>query len=126
MNAKKVVGVEMVVQYLSEGEPVQEEYNSEQDDFTTEVVYRYDLELDETDQLVGGEWYTNGHPDFLWVPVRGTEALSNVDRSMRRLGEPSFSGVSVPKSYRQHARRASRRGTPLLEVVEGTINKSKN
>ena len=125
-NAKKVVGVEMVVEYLSEGEPVQENYNRAADDFTTEVVYRYDLELDSTDQLVGGEWYTNSHPDFLWVPVRGTKARSEVDRSMVRMGEPKFSGNSVPKSYRHHARRASRRGAPLLEVVEGLINKSKN
>ena len=83
----------MVVQYLSEGEPVQENYNSAADDFTTEVVYRYDLELDSTDQLVGGEWYTNSHPDFLWVPVRGTKARSEADRSMLRMGEPKFSEI---------------------------------
>ena len=31
------------------------------------VTYWYDLELDEDNNIVGGEWYTNRHPDFLWT-----------------------------------------------------------
>ena len=30
--------------------------------------YRYVLELDEREEVIGGEWLTPDHPDFLWSP----------------------------------------------------------
>ena len=33
------------------------------------VDYYYDLELDKKGNILGGEWYNNNHPDFLWTPT---------------------------------------------------------
>lgn len=32
------------------------------------VEYRYDLELNSQGQVIGGEWYSQIHPDFIWTP----------------------------------------------------------
>lgn len=45
------------------------------------VTYFYDLELGESGRIVGGEWYTNSHPDFLWTfsaPGAKTEEASQM------------------------------------------------
>ncbi len=66
-NAKWIVGIHMTVDYAVENEPSTEEHQLSQN---SSDEYRYDLELDQNGEIVGGEWYTD-HPDFLWVPSPG-------------------------------------------------------
>lgn len=46
--------------------------SGEVDSYTTGAYYTYLLELDESDNIIGGEWIWNSsdtHPDFLWFPT---------------------------------------------------------
>lgn len=62
-----IVGVRMTVSYALENEPSQAE---NQELMSTEKTYEYDLELNQDYEIVGGEWQSSDHPDFLWVPVK--------------------------------------------------------
>ena len=75
-KATQIVGVIMDVTYVYEVEPRQG--NSMPDDLFT-VTYTYDLELDAQNNVVGGEWYTNLHPDFLWTKKKKAKAQNQMD-----------------------------------------------
>jgi hypothetical protein len=119
-EARKVVGVEMKVEYSVETRPEARTTDSEDLDMTTTATYRYDLELDAAGKIVGGEWYAGAHPDFLWVPVKGKHALGQVDEYLMQQA-PSVRwsvGRPVPQEWRQGAVHAARYGTPLALIVE--------
>ncbi len=69
-----IVGVEMDVDYMVETEPTQQKTDSPEEDAANSVTYRYDLELSATGEILGGEWYSNAHPDFLWTPAKDAVA----------------------------------------------------
>lgn len=75
-EAVYVVGVMMNVSYAVENYPSLDE---DQEDQSTQVNYEYDLELDEELNIVGGEWYSERHPDFLWVPMKNSYPRSYAD-----------------------------------------------
>ncbi len=77
------------------------------------VKYTYDLELDEEGKILGGEWYTNAHPDFLWTPPATAQARSTTDSAAA--GE--FSGGQVPEPWRRAAVAAARNGQPLGKLI---------
>ena len=54
------------------------------DDMYT-VTYWYDLELDAQNNIIGGEWLSNYHPDFLWTKKRNSRPQNTVDRTISRL-----------------------------------------
>jgi hypothetical protein len=68
-KAEFIVGIIMNLSYVRETSPSIEE---NQEDLTTNLSYEYDLELDRDYNIVGGEWGTSNHPDFLWVPVKNS------------------------------------------------------
>lgn len=78
-KAKKIVGVSMLVGYVSENQVEPAVEDSPDRDEVVWVQYLYDLELDDHDNVVGGEWYTNFHPDFLWVPAVNAKAYNYFD-----------------------------------------------
>ena len=63
VKPKKIVGVGMKLTYVVETQPKQ---GPSLPDEIVEVTYVYDLELDKSGNIVGGEWYSNKHPDFVW------------------------------------------------------------
>lgn len=63
-EAKSIVGIRMQVTYVTENNASKQEYQPTQ--YST-VEYLYDLELDSQNKIIGGEWYSENHPDFLWV-----------------------------------------------------------
>jgi hypothetical protein len=63
-KAKSIVGIKMRVTYVSENSPSIKEF---QEANLSSVEYEYDLELDSQNKIIGGEWYSENHPDFLWV-----------------------------------------------------------
>ncbi|PNQ53801.1 peptidase, partial [Vibrio agarivorans] len=75
-NAEYVVGVKMTVDYMVETNPTHRNSDSPNYDGVTRVTYFYDLELDVNGNVIGGEWYQNRHPDFLWTPLPNEEAQS--------------------------------------------------
>lgn len=130
-KAKKVVGVEMSLQYIAETHPSQRTYDNEDHDYITTVRYRYDLELDGRGSIIGGEWYSNKHPDFLWTPPVGTRALTRLDNSIEEAissGRTDLEwkdGEPVPAVWQQYISQYSSQGQPLGLIVEGLVKRSR-
>lgn len=117
---KKVVGVIASVVYLQEVSPNHGPTPSE--DSAARVSYTYDLELTEKGgELVatGGEWHTNVHPDFLWVPKKGDVASSSYDRVAI-----TYTGAKPEKKLTDTATSASGDGYPLCKVLSHMVEKS--
>ncbi|MCR9204402.1 MAG: hypothetical protein NXH75_07490 [Halobacteriovoraceae bacterium] len=130
-RAKKVVGVEMSLQYIAETNPSQRTFDSKEYDYVTTVRYRYDIELDSRGSIIGGEWYSNKHPDFLWTPNKGARALTRLDKSIEeaiasgRTDVEWKDGEPVPAVWQQYISQYSRQGQPLGLIVEGLIKRSR-
>lgn len=118
ISAEFLVNVEMELTYVVESEPSLAAVDGP--DSYSHVVYKYDLELDRENNIVGGEWHSTNHPDFLWVPVAGAKALSVGDYWLFRTGDKSEwqQGQEVPGSWREAARRSVAQGQPLAVIVE--------
>lgn len=118
-RAESVVGVEMNVSYVVETEASDSETDSEVDDKKVTAKYVYDLELDADDEIVGGEWRKNLHPDFLWTPVPDAKAMTSADRLLdRQHVTRSWAGnVPVPAEWIPAASRMSKLGQPLDRIV---------
>ena len=43
------------------------------------IEYRYDLELDENQNIIGGEWLEGKHPDFIWIVAPKAKPLAAAD-----------------------------------------------
>jgi hypothetical protein len=111
------VGIAMNVSYTVETSPSQSPSDSQSDDSVTTVKYLYDLELDAADRIIGGEWYRNAHPDFLWTPPKGSRAQTSWEP-----GGTWQSGQPLPSSWRSAAASASANASaPLAAVVERLI-----
>lgn len=121
-RTKKIVGVEMVVTYVVETHPEQREFDDSRLDAVNNVTYRYDLELDSNNNIIGGEWYTNAHPDFLWTPAPEARAKDIADGYITKWG----SAESVPSNYTRVAPYSSAKGQPLAKIVEELIERAKN
>lgn len=121
-DAKYLVGVAMDVTYVVETQPTQLETDSPARDALRSVRYVYDLELDAMGQIVGGEWYNNTHPDFVWTPAPGARAESAADR----LASGNWNGQGpMPATWSNAAKRASQYGEPLAKIVETLITLSR-
>lgn len=113
-KAVSVVGVMMSVEYVSETSASHKLTDSSADDSKVWVDYFYDLELDAQGNLLGGEWYQNAHPDFLWSPTKGSKA-----KAFSEQGLPAWDGQSpLPTKVKQVAAFESANGVPLRLVVE--------
>ncbi len=121
-KAAHVVGIEMEVTYVVETSANHNEIDSPEQDATTSVTYMYDLELDENMEIIGGEWYSNAHPDFLWNPVADGRAVT--------IGDSRLTGTwdgksALPKFWRDMAvMTAVHNGLPLASIVESLIEAS--
>lgn len=113
-DAVSVVGVAMDVTYVVETEPSHDKVDSPSKDETNSVRYLYDLELDAKGNVVGGEWYSNKHPDFLWTPPAKTSPITLADRRAVGDWDPA---QPMPKAWQNAAVLASRSGQPLSKVV---------
>ena len=118
-NAHSVVGVQMQVQYMVETNPTHRETDIPRYDGISRVTYYYDLELDAQGDVIGGEWYQNAHPDFLWTPTPNATAKSYYDgRGSWDVSQP------VPESWQRQAPSASRYTQPMTAVVTALFNAS--
>jgi hypothetical protein len=127
-KAKAIVGVALDLEYVVETEPTHAMSDSESEDSTRTVSYLYDLEVDENSNIVGGEWYENDHPDFLWVPTDGSRAVTFDEQKI----EKTYSEVKswdprkspAPAVLQQKAQEYTADGLPLGVIVERLIKAS--
>lgn len=122
-KAVYIVGVSNQITYGVETHPTQREYDSDEYDQSNTAYYMYDLELDANFNVVGGEWYHDQHPDFLWRPAEESEALTAYDYYL--LGHPLWDGKSkINYNVSNLANKAAQRGQPLAYVVKSLIQLS--
>lgn len=112
-NARYIVGCKLTLTYVSPTMPEAAATDSPQNDYRRNVHYTYDLELAEDGTIIGGEWYLNDHPDFLWTPAPGAVSKSSAES----IAVGSWAGGPLPDAWRRAAVVAARRGQPLGKLV---------
>jgi hypothetical protein len=122
-QSRSIVGIAMDVSYVVESTPSLSPTDSVKDDPITTVTYLYDLELDEHGAILGGEWYSNKHPDFLWVHPQGSRATTFVDAGLR---SGWAVGYPMNSEWMNAAKALSKRGLPLESVVRQLIQASRS
>lgn len=75
-KAVSIVGVQMAVSYTVETYSTHYMTDSAAQDVLRTAEYMYDLEIDAAGNIVGGEWYQNAHPDFMWSPYANSQPLA--------------------------------------------------
>jgi hypothetical protein len=123
-EAKSIVGIVMKVDYAFETEPTHDESDGPDNDAHEEVIYMYDLELDAGGRIVGGEWYMNAHPDFLWVNPPNARVRNSADSLTQGSWQPAL--ATVPAAWRDLAPTASQSGLPLAKIVKGLLSEARN
>lgn len=111
-EARFVVGVYMDVTYAVELNPNRGDVKTPK----KTIRFIYDLELDAQYKIIGGEWYSNAHPDFLWTYDKDAQALSKVDGEVTDLSWTP--AAPVPADWGTLAQRASAAGTPLYSFIK--------
>ncbi len=96
---KQFVGIKMIVTYIIENSPNKDE--NQESEFAT-AEYDYDLELNDKMEIIGGEWYSDNHPDFLWVPDSKTFPGTFGDSASVRVDLNNIS-AEVKKAAAQNA-----------------------
>ncbi len=125
---KYVVGVIMEAAYVVETHPTGRATDSDEYDSVTSVRYVYDLEIDKNGKILGGEWYNNTHPDFLWTATPDAFAFNQGDLAgLENAWAWERNEWTLPNHIAQHAtkRRTLRDQTPLKVIVDGLIAKAK-
>lgn len=123
-----VVNVSMNLDYIEETQPSLLDRDSSAEDAHHRSTYSYDLELDEKDQIIGGEWHSQEHPDFLWVPKKDAKANSRGDVWLDSRDDRSqWDGKSaIPAVWQSAAKFSSYSDQPLARVVEKLFELSNN
>jgi hypothetical protein len=115
---KYVVGVVASVTYIAEDLPVQT--TAIRQETTKVVTYKYELELDGSNRIIGGQWYTNFHPNFVWKVHNPDAASGPYDKQA-----PSFNGsVQSLKNLSSVAKKQSQYNMPLKAVVKYLVANS--
>lgn len=117
-NTKYLLGVISEIQYVVEEEPDQNNSISDPLSRLVTVSYYYDLELDDAYNVIGGEWYQQGHPDMLWKPAQGALARAIGEESL-----PDWQGqLPVPNDFFRVGITASAQKTPLSRILDKLVD----
>jgi Transglutaminase elicitor len=116
-DTRSVVGISMDVTYPVEIEPG---VNRVFDAPTKTVRYIYDLELDASRNVIGGEWYSIAHPTFLWTFDGSAQAMAFDENVL--LNDVWGNDGHVPLQWTTYARKASARGAPLYAFLKKVID----
>jgi hypothetical protein len=119
-----LVGVMMEVLYVRTSIPVHVPKDSHARDAQRSVRYLYDLELDDADDIIGGEWYTHRPPDFLWTPAASARPRTPVDSQLHGHWARDR---PVPEGWRRPAwhTSAGARPSPLATIVETLVARAR-
>lgn len=114
-----VVGVSLELTHLNETGPSR---SVQVKPATLTQRYIYDLELDSEFNVVGGEWYTRTHPDFIWGYAADAVPLAPQDLDLNStdwdVSKP------IPASWTRAAQGASAQGMPLYSVIRRILQNS--
>ena len=113
---KNIVGIKMLVTYVSENSPSISEF---QETNLTSVEYLYDLELDSQNIIIGGEWYSENHPDFLWIADKNAFPKTFGDSP-----DAHISLNNISSNFKKSAVINARNGLPSGAIVRELFNLS--
>ncbi|MGZ3773638.1 MAG: hypothetical protein ACXVCY_06550 [Pseudobdellovibrionaceae bacterium] len=119
-QASSFVGISMKVGYVAETMSNEMDTDSPLQDAVRWVQYDYDLELDSAGKIIGGEWYIEAHPDFVWIPKKGERPYSQLDRSL----SVQWVGPRVPEEWAKAARMEAVSGSILNAISEGLLQRA--
>jgi uncharacterized protein YozE (UPF0346 family) len=119
-KATHLVGIGLELAYVAETMPSSDESDTLANDYQRVVNYTYDLELDAEGRILGGEWYANAHPDFLWTPPPGVMASATTDYA----ATGDWADGAPPLAWRRAAIAAARNGQPLGKLVAALFGRS--
>lgn len=114
--ATDVVGIVMDVTFAG---AVQPRHGNARSPMLKTLRFVYDLELDAAGKVIGGEWYSNAHPDFVWTFDRGARADAVTDAEAGKFFWDA--NLPVPPEWTALALRASRLGQPLRAFLDGLL-----
>ena len=117
--AVSVVGIAMDVAYIVETRPSHATSDAPANDNINRVTYVYDVEQDAMGGIIGGEWYSNKHPDFLWTPPPGEKATTPSDALAVGVWRKN---ERLPAAWQQAGRQAAAANkAPLASIVDSLI-----
>ncbi|MBF0298324.1 MAG: hypothetical protein HQK51_06365 [Oligoflexia bacterium] len=122
LKTKSVVGVKMTIVYSSESDPNHLDVNPNLGSLIS-VNYYYDLELDEKGAILGGEWYADSHPDFLWTTAVGVKPYTPLDMLISNRWNPITE--ALPANWAENARKAVNNKLPLGRIIHALIAASR-
>lgn len=116
-----VVGINMDLTYARENTPVASERPQPPELLT--IRYVYDLELDANRKILGGEWYSKIHPDFVWAPGREAHPRSKGESDLK-IDQTWNANGPLPRALLDAARLSSPRNQPVFGIVKGLLDQS--
>jgi len=120
--AVELVGIVMQVAYIVETAANERAEDSEEFDEIRWSSFTYDLELDKSGKIIGGEWYQPEHPDFIWTPLRGARPMSPLDS---RLSVDWDGEGKIPSQWAIAAQVSSAAGLILDSLSKAILRKSR-
>lgn len=121
-STKFLAGVEMTIGYIVETQANAQSFDRSEQDAIRWVSYRYDLELDANGAIIGGEWYDEAHPDFIWTPLKNSTPSSAGDAAILRA---RWNGNGpLPAAWTDGARQQSRFGVLPHPIARALLQKA--
>lgn len=119
-DTRFIVGISMKVTYTKELAAAQRNSESPDTDIIRSANYLYDLELDNSGNIIGGEWYKNLHPDFLWTPAIDAHISDPLEQNL----SPWSGSEILPQDWRDLAIQKSQKGMVMSRLVDELIRLS--
>lgn len=116
-----LVGVVMNLTYVAESKPRATNTDSPERDVLKTIELVYDLEIDAYGRIVGGEWWSDNHPDFLWTASKKAHPQTAGDLALSPNSRWNSSERPLPGTWRQAAMMVSPQAQPLARIVNQLI-----
>lgn len=121
-DAKYEVGIAMEISYAIETAPSTKPLQTPK---LHAVKMLYDLELDRSGKIIGGEWYSNFHPDFIWHFAPDSQPISKGELGLTTA--PTWNGDEpISEGLQEAARVSSREMQPLAVVIQTLVKLSQD
>jgi hypothetical protein len=118
-QATDVIDVEMKIQVATGGTGQRDQQAQSS---KSEMIFRYDLELDSTGNIVGGEWHQDEHPDFIWQIQVNQKPTSEGDTDL--IDGTLAMTDKVPSAWLKGILRSSALNQPLEHFVSRLVELS--
>lgn len=123
-KTKFIVGITMTVRYTVETSANEADIDSSQEDVIVDTQYDYDLELNQNGDIIGGEWYQDTHPDFIWTPQANKSPQGPYDHLLHVNEWPKQSTGPVPANWSAIAQKSSQNGYILHTLTKALLLKA--